>query len=134
MDWQTQNISTECNCNDVYQQFKEQFIHDLYDNEMIDEIISELTKGKNKDVTINQVLPWARWVEVQRVQTAVLNDLKIYQEFDAIWSQKQTNYKQKPQQRQQNMCKYFESSHPSQVSQHMGRDVWDVANWTTLEQ
>ena len=52
--------ATECNCNDVYQHFKEQFIHDLNDNDMMDEIISQLTKGKNKNVTINQVLPWAR--------------------------------------------------------------------------
>ena len=52
---------------------------------MMFEIIKELTKSEeNKDVTSYQVLLWARQVEAQRTQTAVLNNLKVNQEFDAI--------------------------------------------------
>ena len=48
----------ECNCKEIGRQLKEQFIHRLNDNDMIVEIIMELTKSEeNKDVT---VLLWAR--------------------------------------------------------------------------
>ena len=60
MNGQTQNISTECNYNNTDRQFKEQFIHGLNNKGTMVKIISELTKGKNKDVTSNQVLLWAR--------------------------------------------------------------------------
>ena len=106
--------ATECNYNDIDRELKVQFIQSLNDNCMMVEIISKLTKGENKDVTSNQVLLWQRWVEAQRMQTAVLNDLKVYQEFDALQSQKQTKYKQKSQRSQQNMCKYCRSIHPPQ--------------------
>ena len=69
-------------------QLKEHFILRLYD--MMVEIIKELTKIEgNKDVTSNQVLLCARQVEAQRMQTAVLNNLKVNQENDAIWSEMQ---------------------------------------------
>ena len=45
-------MATECNYNDIDRQLKEQSIHSLNDNGMV-EIISELTKGKNKGVTSN---------------------------------------------------------------------------------
>ena len=49
-------LATECNYHDIDRYLKEQFIHNLNDNSMMVEIISELTKGENKDVTSNQVL------------------------------------------------------------------------------
>ena len=76
--------AAECNNNDIDRQLIDQFIHGLNDNSMMVEIVRELTKGGNNKVTSNQVLLWARQVEAKRTQTAVLNDLKVYQEFDAI--------------------------------------------------
>ena len=69
---------------------KEEFIHKLNCIDMIIEIIKELTKTEeNKDVMSNDIPQWAKWVEAQRTQTAVLNNLKIDQECNAIWSEKQ---------------------------------------------
>ena len=57
---------------------------------MMVEIIKELTKSEeNKDVTSNQVFIWTRQVEAHRTQTAVVNNLKVNQEFNATWSEKQ---------------------------------------------
>ena len=80
-------LATECNYKDIDRQLKEQFIHGLNNSGMMVEIIRELSKGENKDMTSNQVLFWPKQVEAQRAQTAVLNDLKVYQQFDAIQSQ-----------------------------------------------
>ena len=52
--------ATEYNYNDIDRHLKEQLIHVLDDNGIMVEIIRELTKGKNKDFTENQVLLWAR--------------------------------------------------------------------------
>ena len=42
-------------------ELNEQFIHRLNDDDMMVEIIKDFTKSEeNKDVTGNQVLPWAR--------------------------------------------------------------------------
>ena len=50
----------ECKYKEVYRQVKEQFIHGLNDDEMLAEIIRELTK-KKENVTIpsETVLAWA---------------------------------------------------------------------------
>ena len=46
---------------------KEQFIYGLNDTEMLGEIIKELTKiYKNEEITSENVLAWAKRVEVQR--------------------------------------------------------------------
>ena len=45
---------------------------------------------------------------------AVLNNLNPNQEFDAMWSEKQKNYKHKPQQNQTITCKYCRSSYSAQ--------------------
>ena len=50
----------ECNYKESNRQLKEQLIHSLNNNAMMVEIISELTKGENKNATSNQVLLWAR--------------------------------------------------------------------------
>ena len=64
-------------------QFKEQFIHDLNDKYMLEEIIKELTATKNDDhITSGGVLAWAKRVEVQRAKAAVLNTLTESKQFD----------------------------------------------------
>ena len=68
--------AVKCKYKEVDRQLKEQFIHGLNDNEMLAEVIRELTKY-GEDVTIPRetVLTWAKRVEVQRVQTAVISSL-----------------------------------------------------------
>ena len=56
---------------------KEQFINSLNDNGMMVEIIRELTSVVDtSSVTSAQVLAWARIVEAQMTQTALLKSLK----------------------------------------------------------
>ena len=83
---------------------------------MLIEISGELKAMKNTSkVTSNQVLMLARCTEAQRTQTAVLNDLKVYQIFNALQSQKQKKYKQTPHHCQKSTCKYCGSSNPPQT-------------------
>ena len=57
-------------------QLKEQFIHGLNDKCMLDEIIRELTaKNNNEQVTSEDMLVWAKRIEVQRAQAAILNSI-----------------------------------------------------------
>ena len=52
---------------------------------MLEEIIKELTATKNNDhITSRGVLAWAKRVEVQRAQAAVLNTLTESRQFDKI--------------------------------------------------
>ena len=51
----------ECNYKETDRQLKEQFIHGLNDNDMLVEIIRELTKTEEgSDVASKQVLVWAK--------------------------------------------------------------------------
>ena len=53
--------AVQCNYKEIDRQLKEQFIHGLNDNDMLAEIIRELTKAeKNTAVTSEQVLVWAK--------------------------------------------------------------------------
>ena len=52
---------------------------------MLEEIIKELTASKNDDhITSGGILAWAKRVEVQRAQAAVLNTLTESKQFDKI--------------------------------------------------
>ena len=66
-------------------QLKEQFIHGLNDKHMLEEIIKELTVTSNDDHIMNRgVLAWAKRVEAQRVQAAVLDTLTESRQFDKV--------------------------------------------------
>ena len=68
--------AVECNYLEVDRQLKEQFIHGLNDKHMLEEIIKELTATNNDDhITSGGVLAWAKRVEAQRAQAAVLYTL-----------------------------------------------------------
>ena len=75
----------ECNYQELDRQLKEQFIHGLNDKVMLGEIIKELmaTRGNNH-ITSGNVLAWAKGVEAQRAQAAVMNSIIEYKEFDKI--------------------------------------------------
>ena len=78
-----QVAAVECSYQEVDGQLKEQFLHGLNNKCMLEEIIKELTATKNDDcITSGGVLAWAKRVEEQRVQAAVLNTLTESRQFD----------------------------------------------------
>ena len=81
LDWQ----HLKCNYKERDRQLKEQFIHRLNYNDMIAEIIRELTKAKESTpVTSEQVLVWAKRVKAQRTQSAIITNLSKTKKFDKI--------------------------------------------------
>ena len=75
----------ECNCKQVDRQLKEQFIHELNDRVMLDEIVRELTEKNNiEQIKGEDILLWARRIEAQRAQAAILNDITEAQKFDKV--------------------------------------------------
>ena len=75
----------ECAYKEWDRELKEQFIHGLNEKIMLDEIIRELTsRTSNVQMTSRDVLAWAKRVEAQRAQAAVLNDLTEIRVFDKI--------------------------------------------------
>ena len=82
MGW-LQMVAAECGYKEVDRQLKEQFIYELNDKIMLDEIIRELTsRTSNVQTTNKDVLARAKKVTAQRVQAAVLNSLTEIKAFD----------------------------------------------------
>ena len=80
-----QVAAVECNYQEVDRQLKEQFIHGLNDKYMLKEIIKELTPAKDDDhITSGGMLAWAKRVEVQRAQAAVLNTITESRQFEKV--------------------------------------------------
>ena len=75
----------ECNYREVDRQLKEQFIHGLNDKSMLDEVITELTaKNNNEQTTSKDVLVWAKRIEAQWAQAAILSDITKSQKFNKV--------------------------------------------------
>ena len=75
----------ECNYKEVDRQLKEQFIHGLNDRVMLDEIVRELmAKNNSEQINSEDVLLWARQIETQRAQAAILNNITEVQKFDKV--------------------------------------------------
>ena len=74
--------AVQCKYKELDRQLKEQFIHCLNDDEMLVEVIRELTKCGG-DVTIPSeiVLAWTKRVEAQRVQTVVISNFHTSRNF-----------------------------------------------------
>ena len=80
-----QVAAVECNYQEISRQLKEPFIHGLNDKSMLEEIIKELATTRNNDhVTSGGVLAWAKRVEVQRAQVAVLSIITESRQLDKI--------------------------------------------------
>ena len=59
---------------------------------MLGEITRELTKiHKNTEITSENVLCWAKRVEAQRAQSAIMNSLTEVKEFDKVKITKTTH-------------------------------------------
>ena len=81
----------EINFKELNRQLKEQFIHSLNDTDMLGEIIRELTKiHEITEITSENVLCWAKRVEAQRAQYAIMNSLTEPKEFDKLKNSKET--------------------------------------------
>ena len=81
--------AVECNYQEVDRQLKEQFIHVLNDKSMLEEIKKELTTARNDEhITSGGVIAWAKRVEAQRTQVAVLSTITESRQFDKISFQK----------------------------------------------
>ena len=110
--------AVELNFQEIDIQLKEQFIHGLNNKDMLGEIIRELTKVKiGSVITSEDVLAWAKRVEVQRAQAVVMNSLTEAKECDKIKIAKNTckdNLRSSTQKRMpmQKMCRYCGRSHP----------------------
>ena len=78
-------VAAECNYKEIDCQLKEQFIHGLNNKTMLDEVIKDLTtKYINEQMTSEDMLIWAKRVEAQRAQTAILSDITESQKFDKV--------------------------------------------------
>ena len=80
----------ECNYKEIDHQLKEQFIHGLNGKMMLDEVIREFTTKSSSDQTTSEdMLIWAKRVEAQRMQAAILSDITESQRFDQVKVAKQ---------------------------------------------
>ena len=78
-------VVVECSYREMDRQLKEQFIHSLNDKGMLDDIIKELTTKSNDEQTTSEgVLAWAKRVEVQWVQAAILSNITETHQFDKV--------------------------------------------------
>ena len=66
-EWMGKLSVSSCRVYVIDRQLKEQFIHGLNENEMLAEIIKELTKAE-EDILLTgeQILVWAKSVEAQK--------------------------------------------------------------------
>ena len=109
----------ECNYNELDRQLKEQFIHGLNDTNMLAEIIKELTEiQENTEIISENMLCWAKRMEAQRAQSAIMNSLTEAKEFDKLKIVKNT-YKDIPRRSSAQIkmptkqtCRYCGSIHP----------------------
>ena len=111
-------LAIECNYKELDRQLKEQFIYGLNDTDMLGEIIRKCTKiHENEEIISKNVLSWAKRVEAQRAQSAIMNSLTEVKEFDKLKVVKNT-YKDSPRRATQTkipakeMRRYCGNSHP----------------------
>ena len=80
----------ECNYKEVDRQLKEQFIHEAeWLRDVTRNNLRELTKSdENTMIPSELVLVWAKRIEAQRGQAAVINNLSEVKNFEVIWSKR----------------------------------------------
>ena len=107
---------------------KEQFIHELSGNDMLAEIIRELSKAEESTaVTSEQILILPNRVEAQRAQSAMITSLSKTKEFDKRKTIKggQRHNLRKPQTHAKmptnHSCSYCGSSHPPRQCPNYGK-------------
>ena len=108
----------ECNYQKLDRQLKEKFIHSLNGTDMPGEIIWELIKVKeNRTIMSKIVLAWAKRVEAQTAQSAIMKGLTEAKEFDKIKVLKNAHIDSprrhtRTKTSTKQACRYCSSSHP----------------------
>ena len=127
--------AAECNYREIDRQHKEHFIYRLNDKVMLDEMIRELTaKSNDEPMTSEGVLAWAKRVEAQRAQVAIMNNITESHQFDRIKMAQKPKSSQDRQQTQHLTNSHADTAVGSTCpdsAQHMGRDMLDVGRWAT---
>ena len=118
--------AAECNYKEIDQQLKEQFIHGLNEKTMLEEVIRELTARNNDEQTTSKgVLAWAKRIEAQWVQAAILNDITKSCQFDKINMASKTKGRQARQAANATsngwQCRYCSRIHVSQQCPAYGK-------------
>ena len=87
--------AVECNYREVDRQLKEKNIHGLNGRCMLEDIIKELTAtNEDEQITSEDMLAWAKRVEVQRAQATVLStiiDLRQFNKMNIVKKAKEDN-------------------------------------------
>ena len=105
---------------------------------MLKEVIRELTaRNNNEQTTSKGILAWAKRIEVQKAQAAILNDITESCQFNKINMASKT----KGGQARQSPNATLTGGHADIVvgytcpdsAQHMGRCVPDVGRWATTK-
>ena len=118
--------------------FHTKFIHGLNDKTMLVEVIRELTARNNDEQTTSKgVLVWAKRIEVQWVQAAILNDITESCQFDKINMASETKGGQVRQALNATLnrwpYRYCSGYMPLNSAQHMERPVLDGERWATTK-
>ena len=120
----------ECNYKEMDRCLKDHFIYGLNDNEMLIEIMYELTDIKDMNVVSSeQVLAWVRQVEAQRLHTVILDNLREAKDFDAIRSgsvEQRTKPVAKASELTKKICGYCGSCHLHWPVFSIQEGVWDL--------
>ena len=105
---------------------------------MLVEIIKELIKTEeSKDVTSEQVLAWAKRVEAQKAQSAIINSLKETKDFNRIKTLRggrRESHKLMPKYPQSRVAVIMVPAIHPDNAQPVARSVQDVVKSITLEQ
>ena len=76
-------VALECNYKDIDRQLKKQFIHRLNDNDMLADIMKELTKAEERmAVTSEHELVLVKRVAAQGAQSTIITSLRETKELD----------------------------------------------------
>ena len=118
--------AVKCHYKEIARQLKEHFIIRLNDNEMLKEIIRELIKTKESKIMITKpILVLTKWVEVQNVQSTIVNSLSETNDFDRMKTvrSEQRQTVRKPCTSAKQNCSYYGSGIQPDNAHHMGRSA-----------
>ena len=129
--------AVECKYQELDRQLKEQFINGLIDKEVLGEIIKELTTTTGSDIiTSENILSWAKRVEVQRAQSAVMSTITetkdvIKLEYLSMPTKTAPEGQHSPACHQNRYAGTVAAHIYQDNAWHMGRCLWSAARLAT---
>ena len=110
--------AADCIYKEHGRQLKEEFINDIYDEEITQVVIKELTAKRNtSEIDSEQVIMWLKGVEAQRLQMKALDEMKTVKDFDHIHGGNRADRDNEQQPKEQykklriDSCMYCGASH-----------------------